>query len=190
MNEDQDWNQLENEWKEGAASSDIAQVVKQVKADDRSAAWRLRLGAAAACVAIAVSTSWCVLHRSVEVYTFTVIGWSAIFSLGGYLLSSRESASDLAADTTTALKKRARSLSKAAQLLDFGRTLIGVEAVICVGFWIALHQQNLRWALQMTGIILSAGVFLYIAFSRLLVSTRGELQRLESIVAHHPQTHD
>jgi hypothetical protein len=182
MNEDHDWNQLKNTWKESPPiSSDIALAVKQVKTDDRMAAWRLWVSASVACVTIAVTTSWCVLHRSAQAYTFTVIAWSAIFSLGSYLLSSRESARDLATETTTALEKRSRSLSRAVQLLEFGRTLIGVEILICVGFWIALHHQDLISVLRITGVILFTGVSLYLVFSRILARTRGESRRVESI---------
>jgi hypothetical protein len=182
MNEDQDWNQIENAWKASSPiASDIAQAVKQVQSDDRAAACRLWISISAACVAIVVITSWCAFYRSVETYTFTVIAWSAVFSLGSYLLSSRESASDLMAETSTALERRARSLSRAAKLLEFGRTLIGVEILICAGFWIALHHRDLASVLRMTGGILFAGISLYLVFTRILARTRGELRGLESI---------
>ena len=182
MNEDQDWNHLENAWKESSPiASDVAQAVKQVKTDDRMAACRWWISISAVSVAIAMITWWCALYRSVETYTFTVIAWSAVLSLGSYLLSSRGSASDLAAETTTALERRVRSLSRAAQLLEFGRTLIGVEVLICAGFWIALHHRDLASVLKVTGGILFAGISLYLVFTRILARTRGELRGLESI---------
>jgi hypothetical protein len=124
------------------------------------------------------------LHRSVQSYTFTVIAWSAFFSFGSYLLGTRQSASDLALDTTTALRKRSKTLTRGAQLLDFGRSLIGVETLICVGFWIALHHGERNQIVPVVAaVILFGGLVLYSGLSWILVRTRRELSGLESIAA-------
>lgn len=182
MNED--WKNLEDAWKASSpVSSSTASAVKTAKSDSRWAAWRLWLVVLAACSTIAIITSWCMLHRSVQGFTFTVIAWSAFFSFGSYLLSTRESPSDLALETTTALERRAKSLTRGAQLLDFGRTLIGVETAICVGFWIALHHDELSALLRITAAMVFLGLGLYIILSRVLAKTRRDLGGLESIAA-------
>jgi hypothetical protein len=184
MNEDHDWNHLEDTWKsDSPVSSGIASVVDRVKTDSRLAAWRKWLISLTVSSTIAVITSWCMLHRSVQSYTFTVIAWSAFFSFGSYLLATRQSASDLALDTTTALRKRSKTLTRGAQLLDFGRSLIGVETLICVGFWIALHHGERNQILPVVAAILFAGLVLYSGLSWILVRTRRELSGLESIAA-------
>jgi Na+/melibiose symporter-like transporter len=184
MNDDQDWKQLQDTWKTNSAiSKGTASGAKAVKTASRMAAWRLWLGSLAICSTIAVITLWWMLHRSVQGYTFMVIAWSAFFSLGSYVLSTRESASDLALETTTALEKRSKSLAKTAQSLDFGRTLIAVECFICIGFWIALHLNELGSALITAAAIAFGGSFLYLMFSRSLAKTRLELRGLDSIAA-------
>jgi hypothetical protein len=184
MNEDHDWNQLQDTWKRNSPiSRGMASAAKAVKTASRMATWRLWLGSLAACSTIAIITLWWMLHRSLQGYTFMVIAWSVFLSFGSYLLSSRESASDLALETTTALEKRSKSLAKTAQWLDFGRTLIGVECLICIGYWIALHHNELGSALKTTAVIAFGGFFFYLMFSRILTRTRRELRGLESIAA-------
>lgn len=184
MNEDHDWNQLEDTWKsDSPVSSGIAFVVERVKTDSRLAVWRKWLVCLTASSTIAVISSWCMLHRSVQSYTFTVIAWSAFFSFGSYLLGTRQSASDLALETTTALKRRSNKLIRGAQLLDFGRSLIGVETLICVGFWIALHHAGRSQNLPVVAAILLGGLAVYSGLSWILMRTRRELRGLESITA-------
>jgi hypothetical protein len=184
MNEDQDWNELRDTWKKDSpTSSGMASIVKAVKTRSRVETLLWWLGLLVPSSSIAGITFWWMLHRSVQAYTFTVIAWSAFFSFGSYLLSTRESASDLALETTSALDKRSKSLSKTAQWLDFGRTLIGVECVICVGFWIALHLNELASAWKLSAVIAVGGIFLHLIFSRILARTRRELCGLETIAA-------
>lgn len=154
-----------------------------MKTDSRLAAWRKWLISLAACSTIAVITSLCMLHRSVQSYTFTVIAWSAFFSFGSYLLGTRQSASDLALETTTALKKRSKTLTRGAQLLDFGRSLIGVETLICAGFWIALRHDERSQIMPVSAAIVFGGLVLYSSLSWILVRTRREPSGLESIAA-------
>jgi len=120
-------------------------------------------------------------HRSVQSYTFTVIAWSAFFSFGHYLWSTRESANDLAVETTTALRTRSKKLARGAQLLDFGRSLIGVETLICLGFWIALHCRERSQIFSVGAGIVLGGFLFYSGLSWVLVRTRRELNGLESI---------
>jgi hypothetical protein len=184
MNEDRDWNYLEDTWKAGTPLPNrTVSAVEAAKAGSRLAAWRVWLSCLAACSTVAVMTSWCALHRSLQSYTFTVIAWSAFFSLVSYLLSTRESVSDLALETTTALERRSKSLARGTQLLDFGRTLIGVEMLICVGFWIALHRGERGQVLPGTGAMVFGGLVLYICLSWILARTRRELKGLRSIAA-------
>jgi hypothetical protein len=184
MNEDRDWNYLKHAWKaDFPLPNGTVSAVEAAKAGSRFAAWRLWLSCLAACSTIAVVTLWCALHRSLQSYTFTVIAWSAFFSLGSYVLSTRESVSDLALETTTALERRSRSLAKGTQLLDFGRTLVGVETLICVGFWIALHLGERGQVVPVAGAIVFGGLVLYLGLSWILTRTRGELNRLKSIAS-------
>jgi len=184
MNEDHDWNQLADTWKaDSSVSSGFGLVTERVRANSLLAVWRSWVISLAACSTIVVITSLCMLHRSVQSYTFTVIAWSAFLSFGSYLAGTSQSASDLGLETTTVLRKRSKALTRGAKLLDFGRSLVGVETLICLGFWIALHHDERRRILSVAFVIVFGGVVLYSSLSWILVRTRRELCGLESIAA-------
>jgi hypothetical protein len=183
MNEDHDLNQLQDAWKGEPPVSPAAtsSTLKRVKIESRYAAWRTWLISLTTCSIIAFFTSLCVLHRSVLSYTFTVIGWSAFFAFGSYLLGTRDFPDDLALETTTALKTRMKRLMKGARLLDFGRSLVGVETLICLGFWIVVRHSDGNSIWFAASMIAFGGVFLYGSLSWALARTRRELSGLESI---------
>jgi hypothetical protein len=183
MNEDQDWNQLRDAWKgEPPVSPAVtSSTLKRVKKESRHAAWRTWLISLTTCSTIAFITSLCMLHRSVLSYTFTVIAWSAFFAFGSYLLGTRDFAGDLALATTAALKTRTKRLMRGAQLLNFGRSLVGVETLICLGFWIALRHNEGSKIWFAASMIAFAGLFLCGSLSWVLARTRRELSGLESI---------
>jgi hypothetical protein len=184
MNEDRDWNQLVNAWKaETAASSTASSSLGSAKAHFRLAGMRRWMICLAAFSGIAFITSLCFMHQSASDYTFTVIAWSAFFSFGSFWVSQHDPAAELARTTTEALASRSRRLHRSAQLLDFGRVLVGVETLISLGFWIALHRGDATPLWGGAVPIAFIGLLLYGSLSVVLKRTRRELGRLESIVA-------
>jgi hypothetical protein len=184
MNEDRDWNQLGNAWKaEAAAFSAASSGLGSTKAHFRLAAMQRWMIYLAAFSGIAFVTSLCFMRQSASNYTFTVIAWSAFFSFGSFWVSQHDPAGELARETTAALASRSRRLHRSAQLLDFGRVLIGVETLISLGFWIALHRGDSRPLWGGAVPIAFIGLLLYGSLSVVLKRTRRELGRLGSIVA-------
>jgi hypothetical protein len=76
----------------------------------------------------------CMRQQSAARCTFTVIAWSGIFAFFSYWLSARESIGDATLPTTAHVSARATRLRRSGQWLDIGRSLIGVETLICLGF--------------------------------------------------------
>jgi hypothetical protein len=191
-NDDRDWRELGEAWRTeppdtasppDAASATATSTTARVKRASRRASirgWYLGL---TTCVAIAFVTSLSFAHRSIVSYTFTVIAWSAFLALGGYLLGTREPASESALATLVALTTRASRLSRTAQLLEFGRTLVGVETFICIGFWLALHYRGETHNWMIAIAMMSAGLALFVTLSALLAKTRHEIDGLESIAS-------
>jgi hypothetical protein len=189
MNEDQDWDRLGDSWKEEPSTSVPVALpaLEKVKKQSLQAAWRTRLILLTVCSVIAFITSLCVLRRSAMSYTFTVIAWSAFFSFGSYLLSTHESPGDLALETTAALARRSKKLERGTQLLDFARSLVGVETLICMGFWIVLRHREQQEIWFNATMIALGGSLLYGSLSLILAKTRRELSGLQSISTElHP----
>jgi hypothetical protein len=148
MNDDRDWKQLADAWRTGAeTASPSSDEIRNVGIESRRAERRRILVLVAALAAIALITTLCLLRRSIEGYTFAVIGWSALLPLGGYIIALQERGGDLTLATTDAFGKRSNQLAKTIQLLEFARVLLGVETIICIGFWITLRHgnQNYQW---------------------------------------------
>jgi len=183
MNEDRDWKELGEAWKEGIVTDEVAGLARQVRSAARWKAWRTGAASLAVLAVVATITLAVMLHRSVAGYTFTVIGWSAIFALASFLLATRESAGDYALATTSALAVRVKKLGRREQSLEFARVLVGVEALVCLGFWIALHVGHGRVIWVGALAIGFGGVAVYNALVWGRGRARRELQALGAVKA-------
>jgi hypothetical protein len=181
MNEDRDWKELGEAWKEGIVTDEVAGLARQVRSAARWKAWRTGAALLVVLAAVATITLAVMLHRSVAAYTFTVIAWSAVFALASFLLATRESAGDYALATTSALAVRVRKLGRRAQVLEFGRVLVGVEALICFAYWIVLHVGHGRVIWVGALAIGAAGTAVYNALVLGRSRARRELQALGAV---------
>jgi small-conductance mechanosensitive channel len=182
VNEDRDWNQLGNTWRSGPQTALLTSRSQTIPAAARRASRRRILTCAAVVTAVVFITSLCFLRRSIEVYTFAVIVWSALFSFGGYFIAVQERARDLALATTDALRTRSRRLARTIQLLEFARVLVGVETIICAGFWIVSRFGAWSHAWAPASLIVIFGILLYCVLSWSRLRTRREHYVLEALV--------
>jgi hypothetical protein len=91
------------------------------------------------------------------------------------------------------LRRRARAAQRpkngvehrrrSAQRLDFSRSLISVETLICAGFWIALHPGEASRVWPLAAAIACGGFLLVGGLSWLLSRTRREMTGVESIAS-------
>jgi len=98
-------------------------------------------------------------------------------------LSARDSIDDTTLPTTSHLSTRAARLRRSAQWLDFSRSLISVETLICAGFWIALHPGEASRVWPLAAAIACGGFLLVGGLSWLLSRTRREMTGVESIAS-------
>jgi hypothetical protein len=176
MNEE--WKDLEEAWQ---AADQPVQARRMRMGKHPGPRRTLTIVAAAVSLAGFVGSLWVLLHQSAMAYTFGIIFWSAWFSLGGYWVSTREPADEAALPAISALERRLRRLERSGDWLQFGRTLVGVETLLCVGFWVVLgHGETSAWGWIMW-VIVPAGVLTYASLSAMLQRVRQQREGLAAI---------
>lgn len=177
---DPEWTAMEAEWKAGTES--VAAARAELRRVGRGFAslpgWGM--GAVAVSVAVFAASLWMLLQRSELGYTFGVILWSAYLSAGAFWLSLREPAGEAALATVDALGQRAGRLERSGRRLDFARTLVGVEAILCAAFWLVFEHGTGEAGTVAAGFLL-IGVVGYGGLTRVLRGMRRERAELAAM---------
>jgi hypothetical protein len=177
---DPEWTAMEAEWKAGMESVAAARgELRRVGRGFRSLpGWAM--AAAAVSAAVFAASLWILLERSEAAYTFGVILWSAYFALGGFWVSTREPADEAAQAVAQALDRRARRLERSSAWLEFARTLLGVESILCAVFWLVLERERGGAGPMAAGFLL-AGVLGYGGLTQRLRAVRREREGLDAM---------
>lgn len=178
MDWDQEWKAMAEEWKAGTAM--IAQAPRRMRGGRPVFRERWVVVATAISVAVFVGSLWILLERSEVAYTFGVILWSAYFALGGFWVSTREPADEAAQAVTQALDRRARRLERSSTWLEFARTLLGVESILCAVFWLVLERERGGAGPMAAGFLL-IGVLGYGSLTKRLRAVRREREGLDAM---------